>query len=191
MDFLEDDELSYSLNSHEDDLENDVIDEALLKDPVKNAKYQQMMKELQDIKITSKDLVLPPFRDKPMPRRQVFRPKDLPDAQILLFDSYLSTPRFIKRLTTISEELITHPNQQQYLRERLREMNEQLPGAVYIPFLSQSMRSYAVLSIVVEEARIFKTKERAPVLLTLEVFRPVELVLQRTPMYVQVSQLLQ
>jgi hypothetical protein len=53
------------------------------------------------------------------------------------------------------------------------------------------MRSYAVLSIVVEEARIFKTKERAPVLLTLEVFRPVELVLQRTPMYVQVSQLLQ
>lgn len=110
---------------------------------------------------------------------------------MLLFDAYLSTPRFIKRLTQISEELISQPNQAQFLREKLREVNQQLPGSVYIPFLNQSMRNFCVLQIVTEEARIFKTKERAPVLLTLEVFRPVELALQKTPMYVQVSSLLQ
>lgn len=37
------------------------------------------------------------------------------------------------------------------------------------------MRNYAILHIVSDEARIFTTKERAPVLLHFEAFRPEEL----------------
>ena len=37
------------------------------------------------------------------------------------------------------------------------------------------MRNYTILNIVVEEAKIFQTKERAPLLLCIEVFRPIEM----------------
>lgn len=37
------------------------------------------------------------------------------------------------------------------------------------------MRNYAVLNIVAEEAKIFQTKERAPILLLIEVYRPIEM----------------
>jgi len=37
------------------------------------------------------------------------------------------------------------------------------------------MRNYAILHIVVDEAKVFQTKERAPLLLCLEAFRPDEL----------------
>ena len=60
-------------------------------------------------------------------------------------------------------------------------MNEQLPGAVYIPFVSQSMRNYAVLHIAAYESRIFRTKERAPIMLCVEVYRPFEISLEKGP----------
>jgi hypothetical protein len=41
------------------------------------------------------------------------------------------------------------------------------------------MRNHAVLNIVVNEARIFQTKERAPLLLCIEVFRPNEIMLDK------------
>lgn len=47
------------------------------------------------------------------------------------------------------------------------------------------MRNYAVLSIVADESRIFKTKERAPVMLTIEVFRPIELTLLKKPLFAE------
>ena len=37
------------------------------------------------------------------------------------------------------------------------------------------MRNYAILNICAEEAKIFQTKERAPILLCLEVYRPIEM----------------
>lgn len=37
------------------------------------------------------------------------------------------------------------------------------------------MRNYAVLHIVIEEAKVFQTKERAPLLLCIEAFRPDEM----------------
>jgi hypothetical protein len=88
---------------------------------------------------------------------------------------------FIKRLTDISDELITQPNQIQYLKEKLKEVNAKLPAAVYMPFVSLSMRNFAVLHIAADESRIFKTKERAPVMLCFEVYRPVELSLEKVP----------
>jgi hypothetical protein len=56
-----------------------------------------------------------------------------------------------------------------------------LPAAVYIPFVNQSMRNYSVLHIVAEESRIFKTKERCPLLLCIEVYRPTEIALETVP----------
>ena len=43
------------------------------------------------------------------------------------------------------------------------------------------MRNYAVLHIVADEARIFKTKERCPLLLCIEVYRPTEIALEKIP----------
>lgn len=53
------------------------------------------------------------------------------------------------------------------------------------------MRNYAVLHIVVDESRIFKTKERAPIMLTVEVFRPIELTLSKKPAFVELSEQLE
>ena len=57
----------------------------------------------------------------------------------------------------------------------LTEVNEHLPARVYIPFVNDSARNYAVLHIAALESRIFQTKSRAPVLLCIEVYRPDEL----------------
>lgn len=43
------------------------------------------------------------------------------------------------------------------------------------------MRNYAVLHIVAEESRIFKTKARCPLLLCIEVYRPTEIALETIP----------
>jgi phosphatidylinositol 4-kinase len=61
------------------------------------------------------------------------------------------------------------------VKHKLCELNKKLPAQVYIPFVSKSMRNYAVLNIIAEEAIVFKTKERAPILLTIEVYRPIEM----------------
>ncbi len=58
---------------------------------------------------------------------------------ILIFialKAYLSTPKFVKTLTDISEELITVANRTEYLREELKKVNLKLPGSVYLPFVS-------------------------------------------------------
>jgi len=54
-------------------------------------------------------------------------------------------------------------------------VNEHLPARVYIPFVNDSARNFAVLHIAALESRIFQTKSRAPVLLCIEVYRPDEL----------------
>lgn len=128
--------------------------------------------------------MLVPYLMNPVPRNQVFSKMiDKLNIDQIGFDAYLSTPFFINRLTQISNELITQPNQQQYLREKLKEVNTQLPGAVYLPFVSCSMRNFAILHIVADESRIFRTKERAPVMLCFEVYRPIELSLEKKPAF--------
>ena len=77
-----------------------------------------------DAKITAKDIVLVPYLSEPVPRNIVFsKIVDKLNVEQVGFDAYLSTPLFIKRLTQITDELITQPNQQQYLRSKLREVN--------------------------------------------------------------------
>jgi len=57
----------------------------------------------------------------------------------------------------------------------LAQINEHLPARVYIPFVNESVRNYAVLHIAALESKVFQTKSRAPVLLCIEVYRPDEL----------------
>jgi len=54
-------------------------------------------------------------------------------------NAYLSTPKFIKTLTDISNELITVTNRDEYLREELKKVNKMLPAAVYIPFVNSKI----------------------------------------------------
>lgn len=77
-----------------------------------------------------------------------------------------------------------------FLKRTLCEINRMLPSQVYVPFVRSSMRNYAVLNICVEEAKIFQTKERAPVLLCLEVYRPIEMTIDEpTELYAQEADL--
>ena len=63
------------------------------------------------------------------------------------------------------------------LKEELIKLNQHLPASVYLPFVGNSTRNYCVLNISPDEARVFQTKERAPVLICVEVFRPDEMAL--------------
>lgn len=56
-----------------------------------------------------------------------------------------------------------------------------------MPFVSCSMRNFAILHIVADESRIFRTKERAPVMLCFEVYRPIELSLEKKPAIVDIN----
>lgn len=44
----------------------------------------------------------------------------------------------------------------------LQEMNLKLPACVYVPFVKDSDEFCNILNIVVEETKIFSTKQRAP-----------------------------
>ena len=67
----------------------------------------------------------------------------------------------------------TNKDKLKYLKIELCKLNKELPAAIYLPFVSKSMRNYAILNIVAEEAIVFKTKERAPLLLTFKAYRPI------------------
>ena len=83
-------------------------------------------------------------------------------------------------LTNLSDAVMEQPTNKDKLRftkMELCKLNRKLPAQVYLPFVSKSMRNYAVLSVVAEDAIVFKTKERAPLLLTFEVYRPTEMLI--------------
>ena len=75
------------------------------------------------------------------------------------------------------------------LKQYLNEINKNLPACVYIPFIKglssiniyllmyvllDYLRNSAVLHIVVEESKVFSTKERAPYYICIELYRPQE-----------------
>jgi len=57
----------------------------------------------------------------------------------------------------------------------LRKINSNLPANVYIPFVHHSIRNYVVLHISTGECRVFQTKNRAPYMICVEMYRPDEL----------------
>lgn len=93
--------------------------------------------------------------------------------------SFLSNVNFIDKLSHICEIIRIAPedNQMNILRQELNLINKLLPSNIYIPFLSEKIRNYIIVHIPVSEPRIFRTKNRAPYMITVEVIRIDELIL--------------
>ncbi|CAD8065540.1 unnamed protein product [Paramecium sonneborni] len=86
--------------------------------------------------------------------------------------AFQSNINFWNDITKISDELSKHQKKTEQLHRFLNNINLNLPAAVYIPFVKNSIRNYAILNIVSKESRVFSTKMRSPYSLTLEIFRP-------------------
>ena len=133
------------------------------------------------IKICAKDIVLKPFtftfEDDTINANSSGK---IPDPlRRTKLQAFLSTPTFVQCLTDISHKLASMqaaPDEKRIeLIRDIAAVNEHLPARVYIPFVNESARNYAVLHIAALESKIFQTKSRAPVLLCVEVYRPDEL----------------
>jgi hypothetical protein len=95
--------------------------------------------------------------------------------KLLERDIYLSTPRFVKYLTDVSSDLLTTNNKVEKLRGELTKLNEKLPANIYIPFVTDRIINYVVLKISIKETKVFVTKDKAPYLIAVEVFDPLEI----------------
>lgn len=128
--------------------------------------------------ITVKDIVLLPFVSNIRGEKSIMASETSPMLKKVderKYNAYLSTPRFIKYLTDISELISKEQDKKAALKRELRKLNQSLPAAVYIPFCQDSIRNYAVLHIPPEEVAVFQTKTRAPFMCTVEMYRPDEL----------------
>jgi len=86
-------------------------------------------------------------------------------------NGFMCTPSFWFDLIKIGNDLANCNPKIVGLKNSIRHMNKKLPCAVYIPFFRNSLRYYTILSIDVDHARVFSTKERAPYSIYIEVFR--------------------
>ena len=85
----------------------------------------------------------------------------------------MSTPNFVDKLTDLATDLLARPSAQlkrQKLREGLTEINSCLPAQVYVPLLAS--RHKAVLSVQIDETRLYITNRRSPFCVVCEVWRP-------------------
>ena len=64
---------------------------------------------------------------------------------------------------------------QSELIKEITKINENLPYNVYIPFSNKEIRNNLICHISIKDTKVFKTKERAPIILTFECFRLEEL----------------
>jgi phosphatidylinositol 4-kinase len=134
----------------------------------------------------AKDIVLSPFIYS-LDYRDHFddqaKNMEIPEDQRHKLNSFLSTPKFIKCLTEVSQMLgkmkeVSKEDKLKILKQELNQINTHLPASVYVPFVQNSTRNYCVLHIPTGEARVFQTKERAPIMLCIEVFRPEEMLVE-------------
>jgi hypothetical protein len=124
-------------------------------------------------------------QNKPLLAKQKSTGSEATEQLNLISDSYFSSPNFVKRLCDLSDSLIEfmadRSKQMDFLMAELKTINKRLPAAVYLPFVNDSIRNYVVLHIVADEAKIFRTKERCPLMLLMECYRPNELALEKVP----------
>ncbi len=93
-------------------------------------------------------------------------------------ESFQSNLNFVTNLCDICERVGSVPNHEQmaFLRKEIHEINKLLPSNLYIPFLKDSIRNYIICHIPVTEMRIFRTKNRAPFMITVEAVRIDEII---------------
>ena len=100
------------------------------------------------------------------------------DENDINLTSFLSNINFFDHLTNICERIrfIDSPEMRQSeLIKEITKINENLPYNVYIPFSNKEMRNNLICHISIKDTKVFKTKERAPIILTFECFRLEEL----------------
>ena len=100
---------------------------------------------------------------------------DVDDSNLI---SFLSSINFYDNLCNICEIMRVAPieSQLKLLHSELCKINMLLPSNIYIPFLSDTIRNYVIVHIPVSETRIFRTKNRAPYMITIELIRIDELI---------------
>ena len=90
--------------------------------------------------------------------------------------AFNSAMNFYESISSICEKvrLFTDvPTSLKFLKRELIDINTYLPANVYIPFAK--LRNYIIAHISIPETRIFKTKNRAPYMLVLELIRVEEI----------------
>jgi hypothetical protein len=99
------------------------------------------------------------------------------DTEDINLSSFLSSVNFVDHLCNICEVIrSTNPlDQHKTLLNEIKKVNKILPANIYIPFLNDSIRYYVIGQIPVSEIKIFKTKNRAPFMITVEAFRLEEI----------------
>ena len=100
------------------------------------------------------------------------------DTDDINLTSFLSNINFFDHLTNICERIrfIDSPEMRQSeLIKEITKINENLPYNVYIPFSNKEMRNNLICHISIKDTKVYKTKERAPIILTFECFRLEEL----------------
>lgn len=99
------------------------------------------------------------------------------DSADINLSSFLSNINFVDHLCNICIilESMSVQNQEKTLINELNKVNKTLPSNVYIPFVKDSIRNYLVCHIPVSEAKIFKTKNRSPYMITVECVRLEEI----------------
>ena len=81
-------------------------------------------------------------------------------------------------MTDISADLIPEQNKIEMLRSELDKLNMKLPSNVYIPLCTKKIRESIVLFIPSNEARVFVTNKKAPFLIAVEIFDPLEIAME-------------
>ena len=121
-----------------------IINSSMATDQMKTEKGDDIADEDDEIVITAQDIILSPFtregeiffNDSMINNITPGQESDSRQIKHHALNAYLSTPKFVKTLTDISNELITVANREEYLQEELLKLNRQLPAAVYIPFVN-------------------------------------------------------
>lgn len=92
-------------------------------------------------------------------------------------NSFFSNLNLMADLCAVGSEIMKLTGEQQFLllQEEITKINKKLPSNVFIPFISKSIRNYTIVHIPVSELKIFKTKERAPYMITVEAIRIEEI----------------
>lgn len=95
------------------------------------------------------------------------------DINLNVFSSAIN---FYEHLGNIGDHLLTFKDKESsmtFLKNKLIEVNKKLPANIYLPFLR--VRNMIIAHISIPDAKIFKTKNRAPFMIVLECFRIEEL----------------
>ena len=92
--------------------------------------------------------------------------------------AFKSTPNFMEALTDLGVAILNYDgDKKQFLIDGLKEINQGLPANIYIPFVNNSWRNYTILNVLENETKLFLTKNRAPYMVCLEIYRPEEILI--------------